>query len=156
MWKFELPQSKEINAWIQAQPLTMKDMVRIAEDLNTDGLGTFIDMGGAILQADRRYMEKMLKRTRVVYLDGYRGLMVNTSHLGSEMGNFILTRPENQPEVAKIDFAALTFEADGKTMVSLRSRKGSTVDVSAIAKKRGGGGHFNAARYDMPFTINLS
>lgn len=153
MWKFELADSKAINAWIAAQPPTLKDITRVVEDLEDDrGLGAVADMGNAIMQADQRYLEKLLKRVRPVTLDGYRGVMVNTAHLGSEMGNFILTRPE----FAELDFAALTFEADGKTVVSLRSRKGSQVDVSAIAKKRGGGGHFNAAGYEMPFTINLA
>ena len=42
---------------------------------------------------------------------------------------------------------------DGNYIYSLRSRADSGIDVSAIAKKYGGGGHKNAAGFKLEYLI---
>ena len=64
---------------------------------------------------------------------------VNTNHLVSETGN----------ELAKgVEFAATYFETDEHRIYSLRSDKNG-LDVSEIAAKYGGGGHFHAAGFKV-------
>ena len=47
------------------------------------------------------------------------------------------------------EFAVAYFDLPDKRVYSLRSRTGSDVDVSAIAKKFGGGGHRHAAGFSL-------
>ena len=66
--------------------------------------------------------------------------MVNASANQSEVGHELLQRYPEAP------FAAIYFDtADGKRKWSLRGR--GNVDVSALAKQFGGGGHHNAAGF---------
>jgi len=46
-------------------------------------------------------------------------------------------------------YAVGYFDLPGKRIYSLRSRQGSEVDVSEIAKRHGGGGHKHAAGFSV-------
>ena len=62
---------------------------------------------------------------------------INTTTLISEIGNAI---SQDYP------FAMMYFDTEDKRIYSLRSSENG-IDVSEIAKKMGGGGHFNAAGF---------
>jgi len=74
--------------------------------------------------------------------DGHKVKKVNSSLYQSEVGHYLL---DKYPD---IDYACIFSNVDGEKIVhSLRSR--GEFDVSAIAKKNGGGGHKNAAGYQQ-------
>lgn len=71
---------------------------------------------------------------------------VNATSLQSEICNCLLKNPEECLDFA----AAFTITYSGQVLVSLRSRKGGDAfDVSALAKKYGGGGHQSSAGCTM-------
>jgi len=77
-------------------------------------------------------------------LDGYRVLAVNRGPTNSQLF-------DSRWDPAKYDMMlAFYLRRDGKWSVSLYSDK-SDIDCSAVAKKRGGGGHKGAAGFQSTF-----
>ena len=73
----------------------------------------------------------------------YRTAVLNIPYAGvSEAGNALVNQG--------YDIGLAWFErGDGITQFSLRSLKGGDIDVSAIAKEYGGGGHQSAAGFQV-------
>lgn len=139
LWRFKLPGSKEVNAWVGAQKRTdFAGWTRLMEE----GLGSAGASGAAVMQYVERYVEEMAAQAREVYTDHsplpipmVNAPYINTSELVGRLA-------ERAP------FAIGWFQRkDGLYQYSLRSRGDSGTDVSDIAKKYGGGGHKNAAGF---------
>lgn len=77
-------------------------------------------------------------------------MAINTTVLQSELGNHLCT---SAPVTAPMAFLYFIHEAKQSIIISLRSRPG--VDVSAIAKIFGGGGHAQAAGMSLPASVHL-
>lgn len=134
LWTWSLPYSREINAALRTYPLEFD----VWETLNVDSPDKLITEGHAILKAEAAIIRSHVNNAYEVEIDGHKVLCVNATMLISEIaGELAKGRP----------FGVTWFEgADGDRVCSLRSRDGG-VDVSAIAKSRGGGGHRNAAGF---------
>lgn len=99
---------------------------------------------------DRKHMKdirELLDVTTVwTEIDGQRVPAANLSYISASDACYELL--QRHPEAP---FAASWFlRKDGKAVVSLRSRTGSDVDVGAIAKVYGGGGHKHSAGFTCP------
>lgn len=138
LWKFALPQSKAINAWVSCVPRTFKDWDEILE-LGSDAAEM---QGRAVLRHIDGYVAAMSHNARVISLYGWKVPCVNASYpMISELVGHLA---EGHP------FAiGWSLGADCKVRVSLRSRSADGADVSAIAKAFGGGGHKNAAGFEL-------
>lgn len=158
LWNWKLKNSQEVNAYLMVQPRTVE-----AWDDITKNQASWIEAsrGG---HGVRQYIEYY---TRSVIAEAQHGdLMFQTGELESEDGSVILpvhthyhTAVLNIPYVgvseagnalckAGYTVALLWFErGDGITQFSLRGD--GSVDVSAIAKSYGGGGHANAAGFQL-------
>jgi hypothetical protein len=136
LWRFRLPRSKEINAFLSAQKMTFARWDEIAR-MDFD---VIVKQGEAVLAFLDRYVEEMGAQARHVDFCGYNVPIVNAPYLSvSELCGALA---EGQP------FAMAWFQrGDGKIQYSLRSRGEGAVDVSEIAKRFGGGGHRNAAGF---------
>lgn len=135
LWRWELPESQEVNACLRSYPLDfgLWDTLRLRKphDLAIEGT--------AILRREKQIVDDHLRHAREVEIAGHRVLCVNATVLFSEIaGELAKGRP----------FGACYFDrADGKRQYSLRSEE-SGVDVSAVAREYGGGGHPHAAGYE--------
>lgn len=139
LWTWELPHSKEVSAalrslkpWISEWRPFLND--ELIEELVTDGF--------AILRYQKRCEEIALASpAQTVRIAGHEVPCRNSTHLISEICG----------EMAKgYPFAAVYFDTtDGKRVFSLRSREPRGIDVSAIAKQYGGGGHPAAAGFSV-------
>lgn len=143
LWRFELENSKEINAFIA----TMPEDFEVWDDFYMPGA---YDSGEAILRFQAMQIERRLKDVVIRYLPyqtaegtcGYNVPFVNASENISELGEAMcLAYPDAPFSVSYCD------RADGKRSYSLRSRFG--FDVSAVAKAFGGGGHPGAAGFAL-------
>lgn len=137
LWRHALPDSENINAALRSYPLDFA----LWDEFN-DAVGQremFKREGSAIRRAERTIVETHVRNAREREMDGHKVLTVNATVLFSEIaGELAKDRP----------FGACYFDRqDGKRQWSLRSRDGG-VDVSAIAKAHGGGGHAQAAGYE--------
>ena len=74
----------------------------------------------------------------------YKVAYVNCPIFGSDLGSYLVN---NFP----VDFAAIYHFNGKKTIFSLRGN--GLVDLSIIAKKYGGGGHFDASGCSMPNSV---
>jgi uncharacterized protein len=138
LWRWALPKSREVNACLRSYPLDFDlwdDFGRLsAEELAQ----RFTAPGEAILRRERQIVEDHLRHAREVELGGHRVLVVNATVLISEIaGELAKGRP----------FGACFWVGDGKRVWSLRSTEGG-VDVSEVARSKGGGGHARAAGFE--------
>ena len=133
LWKFELENSKEINAYIASLP---KDF----EEWDSFYTPEAYDAGRAIIRLQEKAIERRLKDARMVEISGYAVPCVNASDNISELGEAMCKAYPDAPfSVSYCD------RGDGKRSYSLRSRNG--FDVSEVAKRFGGGGHPRAAGF---------
>lgn len=137
LWKHELPNSKEICAWIYAQPRTVESY----NEMSKADLQSVIPMGKCILQKIERDAEALIESgVRTCKIGGYEVPVVNAPYfLASEVAG----------KLAETHVFAATYydSKNGKRVYSLRSR--GNFDVSAIARLYGGNGHFNASGFSV-------
>lgn len=150
LWEFKLPHSEAINAFIQSFAMVIDIYDHVAKTLNSD-FSSCVFAGQSILRY-KQTMTNRLAEDTVTYkkVGGHVVPCVNTSILMSEVGNRLCEIHGDLP------FAAYYFErADGMIQWGLRSI--GDFDVSSIAKSYGGGGHKNAAGFQLPpdkFPVN--
>lgn len=134
LWRWRLPDSRAINAALRSYEPTFEQWNRFQGRLPN----VLIPEGEAILRREQQIVDSHVRHAREVEMDGYKVLSVNATVLTSEIAN----------ELAKDwPFGVCWFaRSDGKRVYSLRSQADG-VDVSAIAKQRGGGGHRHAAGF---------
>lgn len=144
LWKFQLPNSKAINAWIGCVEQTFDEWDHLAGLL--DGYGYSVaERGAAILRKIDCYVRDMVKQARVCTFAGHPGVpVVNAPYINTS---------ELVGELAKsAPFAVGWFQdGDGKYRYSLRSC--GEFDVSALAKTFGGGGHRQAAGFTSDLQV---
>jgi oligoribonuclease NrnB/cAMP/cGMP phosphodiesterase (DHH superfamily) len=144
LWRFALPMSREINAALRGVPFDFAAWDRIdLKQLAQDGI--------AILRHQAEMVDVMCKQAVWRELAGYRVPVVNATVYFSEVGERLCQLHAEAP------FAAYYLDrADGKRQWGMRGRKGG-VDVSAVARTFGGGGHADAAgfvtRVDAPLPL---
>ena len=143
LWRFVLPQSREVRAFVQSFPFTMEGW----DDLMDTPIVAARGIGAHIL----RYRTQQIKTFVLPHARLVKGDIVtlNTPVFISDACHMAL---EQFPEAT----IACNFykRADGKWSHDLRSRSDSSIDVSEIAKLSGGGGHKHAAGFtaDTPLT----
>jgi hypothetical protein len=135
LWRFGLPDSQEISAALSAYPMQFE----LWDSFNVRHLAV---EGIAILRLKMQKVVEMCERAFWGKVCGHDVLVVNTTVFGSEVGNELCKANPSMP------FAAYFFEKKGLRCWGLRSV--GDFDVSAIAKKLGGGGHRNAAGFTQP------
>ena len=164
LWKFELENSKEINAYIA----TLPEDFEVWDDFYLPEAYT---AGRAILAFQEGQVKRRLKDAVMVTWGKYEGFNADADTIFYLDGAWVeqalykipfLNCSENHSEVGAAMNAAypdslfsVTYcdRADGKRSYSLRSNNG--FDVSEVAKAFGGGGHPGAAGFtlDSPVVI---
>ena len=136
LWQFLLPDSREINAAVEAAPMDF-------ETWSSLDLQELAAHGRILLGPQREAVDALVQAATTVTIDGVSVPAVETSELVSETGERLLQLHPEAP------FVALWHSRENSTLkFSLRSR-GDT-DVAEIAKKYGGGGHGPAAGFAIP------
>jgi uncharacterized protein len=140
LWKLDsMPYVKEVNAYIMATPQTLEAWHK----LTNQSMGEALVAGQAILMHINHYIEKVVNHTQLGTLFGYKTAVINAAYPNiSDVLN----------EVCKdYEIGLGWFETSTHNMqFSLRSV--GDLDVSVIAKKFGGGGHKNAAGFQLSIT----
>lgn len=148
LWTWKLPKSHEVSAWISTFGESLDAFAAMLDVYISLGRDGVVAAGQAVIAYQDQVVEKHLKSVEVYNLLGHKVAVVNATTMISEVCHAALnTYPE-------ADFA-LSWQdlvKEKKRVFSLRGRKGG-VDVSAVAKKLGGGGHASAAGFsvEMPW-----
>lgn len=163
LWKWALPESREINAALRSYPLDFA----LWDELSVENyvLNRLTAEGRAILRCESQLIEAAVGHAREIdFLDNcpkcnqrgdviagsacgqcrdgkltHKVLCVNATCLVSDVAGKLA---EGRP------FGVVYFDADGKRIYSLRS-KPDGLNVAEIAARRGGGGHRHAAGFEM-------
>lgn len=138
LWRWVLPDSKELSAYIRTLPFNFKAWDEISS-VPQAMLGELISIGRSILSMEQKLVEQHVRHAYEVTVAGHKVLAVNATCLISEIAGSLA---EDRP------FGLVYFCQNDKIIVSLRSRDGG-VDVSEIAKKFGGGGHRGASGFTI-------
>ncbi len=146
LWKFEIPDTKEVSA---ALPLIKGDMKKwhgvcdccVPDTVDGPNVDLTLDdlkvAGKHLLAHQDIKVEAATKKFKTVPFLGYKVGVINTSDLVSEICGSICA-------IYGIDFAVgYVITPDNDVLVSMRSVE--DIDVSAICKSYGGGGHKHAA-----------
>lgn len=141
LWQFQIEGTKELHAYLM---LLEKSFTQWNELENLKGLYDAIEYGELILNKNEKDMKWILDQCkRIVSFDEWAIPVANVPpYLASDAGH---SMNENTP------FSMTYFDYNDKRVFSLRSR--GNFDVSAIAKKHGGGGHKNAAGFTVEFPL---
>ena len=145
LWKFKLPYSKEIMNVITRENFDFNEWDKLAGELENEKTFQSAARKGKILLDGWNSVVKVLANmAEEVEFEGYRVMAVNApSIFKSEVGHLLA---EKHPP-----FAIIWYYQRGHFNFSLRSA--GTADVSAIAKKYGGGGNKAAAGFKMNLNI---
>lgn len=138
LWEWKLTKSKEINAFIRSIPMSFEEWdKRFLEEPDWVAIAA---QGAAILREQDRVVQEHVRRARMVDIGGHVAPAVNATVYFSEIAGELAMTHET--------FGAAYFiRSDGKVQYSLRSR--GDFDVSEVAKQYGGGGHRNAAGFEV-------
>lgn len=142
LWKFELPNAREINTYLELFDFNFEIWNNLARDLeDPEGLKVCAERGSLLLKYENQLVKRALEgNTEPVEFEGYKTLTVNfPTFFASHLGEALIKK---MPPIAII-----WSRKPGKIVVSLRSD--GSVDVSALAAKYGGGGHHNAAGFAL-------
>jgi len=141
IWKWRLPNSKEINSLIGFTKKEFDAYDRL-DDLLEHKYDAAVGMGSLLLEQQQRHVQSIIDAgMRECFINGKRGLICDcpgqfASDVGSELAKLVGTYG-----------ATCYHDTEGRLKVSLRSI--GDYDVSEIAKAFGGGGHKNAAGFVM-------
>lgn len=144
LWRFALPFSREVNAYIFAHEYEFGTWNALA-NLIDDETDAVVRMGAAIEKKhhkDVRELANALKRRMTI--GGYEVWAASLPYtLTSDAGHLMAT---GEP------FAACYWDTPEGRVFSLRSTD-EGLDVSEIAKQYGGGGHRNASGFRLPHGV---
>ena len=149
LWKFELPDSKEVNMAMQTLPHDFK----VWDDHNRpQGIAVLKFNGMPIWNHDVGLMDRMMSAVHHRNFRGEHAVVINTPVLQSDVCDRML---QSYPSAT---MAVTYYEKPNdlgvvNTHYSLRSRQGSSVKVNEIAALWGGGGHPQAAGFSGPLSL---
>lgn len=137
LWRWELPDSKEINAAVSSYPLDFELWDKMLED--PDLLGRLAAEGSAILRYQSQQVERICKNARWTKIQDLSIPAVNSAMLQSEIGARLC---EEHP-------LAMIWCVPQRGHVRVSLRGDGTYHLGNIAGIFGGGGHRNAAGFNM-------
>lgn len=143
LWKFELPHSKEVFAFLDLFDFSFNVWDKLASDLDDEKKRKhMIESGSLILSYEQKIIGRIIsKHAETVKFEGFKVLSVNSLVWASQIGNELVKKMPPLGIVWYQDEDGLKF--------SLRSD--GSVDVSKVAQKFEGGGHKTAAGFLLPY-----
>jgi oligoribonuclease NrnB/cAMP/cGMP phosphodiesterase (DHH superfamily) len=141
IWQKKLPHTEEMHLALGRMEQTFSTYDYLGGLSDEEYIEALLPLGRSLMKEREKCIEKELLRASFADLDEHPiGLIENleSSLVSDALNRLCLEHPE-------IDFAMSYRRKGNEFKVELRSTK--NVDVSAIAKKYGGGGHYHAAGF---------
>lgn len=148
LWKFELPKSNEIFYYLDLFEFNFDIWTKVIDAAENEAvLSEYIKKGELLLKYNDVIVERIIARNRQsVVFEGLEVYAVNASDMfASKIGNKL--------SILKPPMGIVWHQNKKNLSISLRSD--GSVDVSVIAKKYGGGGHKQAAGFEVPLDTPL-
>jgi hypothetical protein len=143
LWRFALPHSKQVNAYLATIPESFAEFDRVHEQVTSNEAASY---GAGAELYKLNYVAKMREHAQRVRFAGHDDIpLVNApfSAISELVG-----------ELAEAALFAVGWSqrGDGKVVFNLRSR--GNFDVSELAKEFGGGGHKKAAGFVVDLAVH--
>lgn len=142
LWEWKLENSKEIMITLDLVDFNFNDWDTLRMSIENPELkNKLVEKGKLLLKYQEILVNDIIKSNgQKVEFEGYKIFAVNSSVFTNEVGNSLsITHPP---------LSIIWQQRSDIITISLRSD--GTVDVGAIAKKYGGGGHVGAAGFEIP------
>lgn len=136
MWRWDIPESQDLNAGLMSQPFTFARWHEVANDKHA--YQRMVDEGNAINRYRTQMIEQGKRAAAIGKVAGYNVPIVNCPR--AIVSELLGELAEGQP------FAAGYSDKGNRRSWSLRSARDGE-DVAKIAQRFGGGGHKNAAGF---------
>lgn len=143
LWKWELPQARKVISALEKYKFNFS----VWDELYYKTPEDLAKEGKLVVEYNDLLIEDHLNRVELAGFKGYENVPMvycNILSIYSDLGNRMIRRYSDSP------FAVTWQIKGGKRLYSLRSTD-NNMDVSAVAKKFGGGGHRNAAGFSEDF-----
>jgi len=143
LWKFKIPKTKEIIAYLDMVDFEFKEWNRVSAGMEIKSkFNEYIKQGSMLLKYQDEVIERIISNHAMpVNFLGHKTFAVNSPVFNSQIANALYKR---LPPMGIV----WVQNKDGSVRVSLRSD--GTVDVSKLAAKfPGGGGHKKAAGFEI-------
>lgn len=139
LWRFAIAETKAVSAALRTYPHDFDIWSGFLSDTSR-----LVTEGGVVLRGHEKNVGEFIKNRYWTEVGGVSVPVVNVPyHYASDCADAMLKAEPDAP------FCASWFRRrDGRIQFSLRSRD-DRMDVSEIAKKHGGGGHRNAAGFEL-------
>lgn len=139
LWRWSYGDSKEVQAALRSYPQTFD----VWSELMTSPIRELAADGAAIRRFIEAKIRELLPNIRIMEIAGHRvPAVASPKFLASELAGELVEMIPGAP------FAAAYEDGATQRTFSLRSR--GSFDVSEVARKFGGGGHRNAAGFQVP------
>lgn len=144
LWRFDLPYSRDTAAWLFSHAYDFDTWDRLEATLrHEDSFKRAVAEGQAITRKHDKDISELLAVLQTEMVIG--GHRVPVANLPYTMASDAAGRMAGEAP-----FAACYFDRPDARVFSLRSRGEGGLDVSEIAAAYGGGGHRNAAGFQVP------
>lgn len=141
LYKFKVPKTKEIFSFLNLFDYNFKVWNKLAADLERKAVKKeYVKKGELIMSYEKQRVERIFHDRELVNFEGYKTFAVNSPIFTGQLSELMIKK---LPPIAVI-----WKRRGGQYIVSLRSN-GSSVDVSKLAKRFGGGGHKSAAGFSV-------
>ena len=142
IWKFKLPRTREIFAYMDLFDYDFKTWDKLAKKLENPKTRKQVIKDGtiALLHEDRLVDRLVANNAELVKFEGIKAYAINSPNFPSQLGHRLVLK---LPPIGIV-----WHEKADKINVSLRS-DGNT-DVAKLAGKYGGGGHKAASAFTVP------
>lgn len=142
LWRFNLPGTREIQAAVFSYPYDFEVWDKLMDSFDGFGDSVLLREGAAIERKHHKDIAELVKMTqRRMVIGGFDVPVANLPYTLSSDAGHLMAKDES--------FSACYWDTPDGRVFSLRSSDAGQ-DVSAIAKNYGGGGHRNAAGFQVP------
>ncbi len=147
LWRHSLPNGKAVSGYLSTTPFEFTSFDALVEKVQTDeGFADIIEKGIAYAEYYDFTVTHLEEYAQLVQFDEFTVLAANAPRLfRSELGHRLAKK--------HAPFSIVWYAGDNKWHCSLRGD--GSIDVSEIARRRGGNGHHNAASFRVPFSEKL-
>ncbi len=141
LWRFALPDSRQISAYINATPLTYDDWDQLAIELEA-APETIVKCGATVMRRNGVLIDQMTNTVRVYTIAGLQVPAVASPYgLGSDTAGILANDPRWPHRIG-----AYYIDHEDRREFGLRSTDDGP-DVAKIAQQYGGGGHPHASGF---------
>lgn len=144
LWKWELPMSQEFSTAYSMEYGMSFEVFDSLYELSNDEIMKLCERGAHYKFAQDKIVKKISSGPVCLRLGDYNVVTTESRMFQSEIGNYLSEKYQSE-----CDFAVVWFyiPLEGKFVFSLRASAESEIDLSAVAKKYGGGGHPKASGF---------